>query len=139
MIESLSFLFQFHSASLTLLLSHYMNSFQFFHEIDNKFLRHFSSNSILHLNHHTKFWSTLISSIFQFKIKLNLWKEWWIACLQSVILFYYTWIHTELLKLMNDSQLFQYFLSLILGIPCISDCVMAELEKLGPKFRLALK
>jgi hypothetical protein len=26
-----------------------------------------------------------------------------------------------------------------LGIPCISDCVMAELEKLGPKYRLALR
>jgi len=24
-------------------------------------------------------------------------------------------------------------------IPCVSDCVMAELEKLGPKYRLALK
>eukprot|EP00656_Telonema_subtile_P006878 TRINITY_DN13202_c0_g1_i4.p1 TRINITY_DN13202_c0_g1~~TRINITY_DN13202_c0_g1_i4.p1 ORF type:complete len:106 (+),score=22.03 TRINITY_DN13202_c0_g1_i4:125-442(+) len=23
--------------------------------------------------------------------------------------------------------------------PCITDCVMAELEKLGPKFRIALK
>ena len=25
------------------------------------------------------------------------------------------------------------------GIPCITDCVMAELEKLGPKYRLALR
>lgn len=25
------------------------------------------------------------------------------------------------------------------SIPCITDCVMAELEKLGPKFRIALK
>jgi rRNA-processing protein FCF1 len=25
------------------------------------------------------------------------------------------------------------------GIPTISDCVLAELEKLGPKYRLALK
>ncbi|KAI0244068.1 rRNA-processing protein fcf1, partial [Massospora cicadina] len=25
------------------------------------------------------------------------------------------------------------------SIPCITDCVMAELEKLGPKFRLALR
>lgn len=25
------------------------------------------------------------------------------------------------------------------GIPCISDCVMAELEKLGQKYRLALR
>lgn len=25
------------------------------------------------------------------------------------------------------------------GVPCITDCVMAELEKLGPKFRLALR
>jgi len=24
-------------------------------------------------------------------------------------------------------------------IPCITDCVMAELEKLGPKYRVALK
>lgn len=26
-----------------------------------------------------------------------------------------------------------------LGIPCITDCVMAELEKLGPRFRIALR
>lgn len=25
------------------------------------------------------------------------------------------------------------------GIPCVTDCVMAELEKLGPKFRVALR
>ena len=25
------------------------------------------------------------------------------------------------------------------GIPCVSDCVIAELEKLGPKYRLALR
>lgn len=25
------------------------------------------------------------------------------------------------------------------GIPCITDCVMAELEKLGPKYRVALR
>eukprot|EP00160_Parvularia_atlantis_P020217 Unigene8273_Nuclearia_a/m.25409 Unigene8273_Nuclearia_a/g.25409 ORF Unigene8273_Nuclearia_a/g.25409 Unigene8273_Nuclearia_a/m.25409 type:complete len:115 (-) Unigene8273_Nuclearia_a:52-396(-) len=25
------------------------------------------------------------------------------------------------------------------GIPCVTDCVMAELEKLGPKYRLALR
>lgn len=25
------------------------------------------------------------------------------------------------------------------GIPTITDCVLAELEKLGPKYRLALK
>ncbi|CAG8824813.1 20160_t:CDS:2, partial [Racocetra persica] len=24
-------------------------------------------------------------------------------------------------------------------IPCITDCVMAELEKLGPKYRIALR
>ena len=24
-------------------------------------------------------------------------------------------------------------------IPCVTDCVMAELEKLGPKYRVALK
>jgi rRNA-processing protein FCF1 len=27
----------------------------------------------------------------------------------------------------------------ILGIPCITDCVLAELEKLGPQYRIALK
>lgn len=25
------------------------------------------------------------------------------------------------------------------GIPCITDCVMAELEKLGQKYKMALK
>ena len=34
-------------------------------------------------------------------------------------------------------ELMEYELSL--GIPCVSDCVMAELEKLGPKYRLALR
>ena len=28
---------------------------------------------------------------------------------------------------------------LTIGIPCITDCVMAELEKLGPKYRIALR
>jgi U3 small nucleolar RNA-associated protein 24 len=27
----------------------------------------------------------------------------------------------------------------IVGIPCVTDCVMAELEKLGPKYRIALR
>lgn len=27
----------------------------------------------------------------------------------------------------------------ILGIPCITDCVMAEIEKLGLKYRVALR
>ena len=27
----------------------------------------------------------------------------------------------------------------IIGIPCVTDCVMAELEKLGPKYRIALR
>jgi len=27
----------------------------------------------------------------------------------------------------------------IKGIPCITDCVIAELEKLGPKYRIALR
>ncbi len=31
-----------------------------------------------------------------------------------------------------------YILSVI-GTPYITDCVMAELEKLGPKFRVALR
>lgn len=26
-----------------------------------------------------------------------------------------------------------------LAVPCITDCVLAELEKLGPKYRIALK
>lgn len=26
-----------------------------------------------------------------------------------------------------------------IGIPCITDCVLAELEKLGPKYRIALR
>lgn len=30
-------------------------------------------------------------------------------------------------------------LLLLTGIPCITDCVMAELEKLGSKYRIALK
>ena len=28
---------------------------------------------------------------------------------------------------------------MLIGIPYITDCVMAELEKLGPKYRIALK
>jgi rRNA-processing protein FCF1 len=27
----------------------------------------------------------------------------------------------------------------ILGIPCVTDCVMAELEKLGQRYRIALR
>jgi rRNA-processing protein FCF1 len=27
----------------------------------------------------------------------------------------------------------------LVGVPCITDCVMGELEKLGPKFRVALR
>lgn len=27
----------------------------------------------------------------------------------------------------------------LVGIPCVTDCVMAELEKLGPKYRIALR
>lgn len=26
-----------------------------------------------------------------------------------------------------------------IAVPCITDCVLAELEKLGPKYRIALK
>lgn len=35
----------------------------------------------------------------------------------------------------SDADLFSPYV----GIPCISDCVMAELEKLGQKYRLALR
>lgn len=31
------------------------------------------------------------------------------------------------------------FLSFCIGTPCITDCVMAELEKLGQKYRVALR
>ncbi len=27
----------------------------------------------------------------------------------------------------------------LIAVPCITDCVLAELEKLGPKYRIALK
>ena len=32
-----------------------------------------------------------------------------------------------------------YFKTILLGIPYVTDCVMAELEKLGPKYRVALR
>jgi rRNA-processing protein FCF1 len=30
-------------------------------------------------------------------------------------------------------------LNAVAGIPCVTDCVMAELEKLGQRYRLALR
>ena len=27
----------------------------------------------------------------------------------------------------------------VIGIPCVTDCVLAELEKLGPRYRIALR
>ena len=43
-------------------------------------------------------------------------------------------------KLLMSFVFFVFFLLLILtGIPCITDCVMGELEKLGRKFWVALK
>ena len=32
-----------------------------------------------------------------------------------------------------------YVSSSLLGIPCVTDCVMAELEKLGHRYRVALR
>ena len=37
------------------------------------------------------------------------------------------------------SSLLFHLNSISSGTPCITDCVMAELEKLGPKFRVALR
>lgn len=31
------------------------------------------------------------------------------------------------------------FILICIAVPCITDCVLAELEKLGPKYRIALK
>lgn len=38
-----------------------------------------------------------------------------------------------------SSQPFHFPIYIYAGIPCVTDCVMAELEKLGHKYRVALR
>lgn len=42
-----------------------------------------------------------------------------------------------LFDLNNKSDTKQFYI--YIAVPCITDCVLAELEKLGPKYRIALK
>ena len=75
-------------------------------------------------------------------------KEWWTAFMQNVRQLYY-WLAFLLSSLDLWIPLWcisnRIFLSwkiqpyCYVGTPCITDCVMAELEKLGQKYRVALR
>lgn len=45
--------------------------------------------------------------------------------------------HTSVLFILRLTLFTLFLWVLFLGTPCITDCVMAELEKLGSKFRVA--
>jgi U3 small nucleolar RNA-associated protein 24 len=40
---------------------------------------------------------------------------------------------------LRDHTVFVGTLTIAIGIPCVTDCVMAELEKLGQRYRVALR
>ena len=65
------------------------------------------------------------SSISVSKISWNWLVAWWIVCMQNVSK--RRWL-TSLISFPKYQ-----------GIPCVTDCVMAELEKLGHRFRIALR
>ena len=84
--------------------------------------------------------STLISSISRYGTKLRLWKAWWTVFWPNVRLLSYTVTACENTLYQNKTVRIPLLHFLVaVGIPCILDSVIAELEKLGPKYRLALK
>ena len=72
------------------------------------------------------------SSISRFRTSWISCSRWWIAFTQSV------WIRLVGVTLPRPDLLVWIFRTPA-GTPYISDCVMAELEKLGPRYRVALK
>lgn len=96
------------------------------------------SSTTLNLVHHTTFWLIPISSTSPSRPNWMLSSQWWIAFTPNVsnyLLLISTWKKTHPLVLLYYwSTLFSHQ-----GIPCITDCVMAELEKLGLKYRVALR
>lgn len=81
-------------------------------------------------------------------------KEWWIACMRNVSYYTIALKKKESRTLYNSIFFYVFLLSFLpwffklvltysfcisIGTPCITDCVMAELEKLGQKYRVALR
>ena len=58
--------------------------------------------------------------------------RWWTFKLNRVLDLICPWLQIDLVKGMMDCLYADC-------TPCITDCVMAELEKLGQKYRVALK
>ena len=56
-------------------------------------------------------------------------------CRLCYSILYTTYLYTSLLRIC----LMTCLIFLAVGTPCITDCVMAELEKLGQKYRVALR
>ena len=56
---------------------------------------------------------------------------------------YHVWLDTNFINfsMQNKMEIVESLMDCLLAkvIPCVCDCVMAELEKLGKKFRIALK
>ena len=84
------------------------------------------SSIMTSLGLHTWSWWTLTSSTSRFSTSWTSSRAWWTASAQNVgQRSFWPW---PVEYVLCDSYT---------GTPCITDCVMAELEKLGSKFRVA--
>lgn len=95
-----------------------------------------SSNTTLSLAHRTTFWSIQISSTSPLRPSWILFSLWWIACTPNVS---FALVSHNHIYHVGFPFFYSFFPRPIPGIPYITDCVMAEIEKLGMKYRVALR
>ena len=123
----------------------------YYYILGHKFPQLFSSNTTLSLVLHITFWLIQILLTFRSKINWIYFSLWWIVCLlnvsskywegvedlQSKMIFCYPTPYLLRPHIPNDILYDTPYT--IIGVPCITDCVMAELEKMGTKYRVALR
>jgi len=71
---------------------------------------------------------------FSIKNKLEI-----VRAMMDCLLAKCTWLHGQTWGCTQPSLCVLTAFPVCTGIPCVTDCVIAELEKLGPRFRIALR
>lgn len=100
-----------------------------------------SSSTIRSLAHHTTYWSTLTSSTFPSRLSWMFFSPWWIAFMPNVnyLALFINYVHYFFSSVIFHQRTHYMSYVYFVGIPYITDCVMAEIEKLGLKYRVALR
>ena len=98
----------------------------YYSALDLKWLLPSSCNITRPSHHPTASWLIPISSTLVFRTSWSWSVAWWIVYMQSV-------------SVLLRSRRLLFVQTIFTGIPCVTDCVLAELEKLGHRYRVALR